>query len=113
MLPPDIQARIFESSPFAPVPLPSTWKNDAKKHLSYTVCKGMEDIANNHGFANCRRAAEQLLDDAIELHARIESQHVTLKDETASYQSNWRAALTILAQNHADDFEFLDMLLDQ
>jgi hypothetical protein len=112
LLPQQIQNQIFTPSPFAPAPLPPNWtKTNALKHLTYSVCKGIESIAANHGFVACRQAAEQLLDNAVAIHAQIASQQFPLKDATAAYQGNWRAALNILAQNHGDDFDFLEMLL--
>lgn len=112
LLPPQIQSQIFEPTPFAPIPLPQTWsKTDATKHLTYSICKGIETVASHQGFAACRHAAETILDAAVALHTQIAVQHaIHLRDDAACYQANWRAALNILAQNHGDDFEYLELL---
>ena len=107
LLPQALQAQVFTPSPFAPNPLPPAWsKTNATKHQTYMICKGIEDVAAQTGFVPCRQSAEAILDTAIGLHAQIAAQQVVLKDDTASYQTNWRAALTILEQNHGDDFRF-------
>jgi len=113
LLPPAVQAQVFTPSPFAPNPLPATWtKTNASKHLLFTLCKGIESVAANTDPTSCRIAAESILDGAVSLHKDILTTHgITLKDDTAAYQSNWRSALTILEQNHGDDFDFLELLL--
>lgn len=112
LLPIQIQNQIFEATPFAPNPLPQTWsKTDATKHLTYSICKGIEAVASSQGYAASRQAAEAMLDTAVAIHSQIAVQHaIQLRDDAACYQANWRAALNILAQNHGDDFEFLELL---
>ena len=112
LLPLNIQAQIIEATPFAPNPLPPTWtKTEATKHLTYVVCKGIEEVASHGGFVACRQAADAILSTAVSLHSQIAVQQaIELRDDAACYQANWRAALNILAQNHGDDFAFLDLL---
>jgi hypothetical protein len=108
----NVLAQVLTPSPFAPNPLPATWgKTNATKHLAFTICKGIESVANNSAPASCRQAAQAILDTAVTLHKDIlQTYGITLKDETAAYQANWRSALAILEQKHGDDFEFLAML---
>lgn len=112
LLPLAVQNLVFEQTPFAHIPLPTTWtKTEATKHLTYSICKGIEHVASHAGFAACRHAAEAILSDAVSLHSQIAVQQaIQLKDDSACYQANWRAALNILGQNHGDDFDFLDLL---
>lgn len=112
LLPASIQSRIFDRTPFAPNPLPQTWtRTEATKHLTYSICKGIEEVASHNSFAACREAADAILSTAVGLHSQIAVQQaIQLRDCAACYQANWRAALNILAQNHGDDFEFLDLL---
>jgi hypothetical protein len=112
LLPGDLQGQIVEQSPFASKPLPPTWsKTDATKHLTFSICKGIEQVAAKQGFDACRSEADSILSTAVGLHIKIvKEQMIQLKDDAAGYQANWRAALRILAQNHRDDFEFLELL---
>lgn len=112
LLPPGIQGEIFEATPYAPMPLPHTWtKREATKHLTYSICKGIEEVASHNTLIACREAADAILATAVRLHTEIADQHsIRLRDNAACYQANWRAALSILAQNHGDDFDFLDLL---
>ncbi len=112
LLPANIQSQIFDVTPFAPNPLPPNWtKTDAIKHLTYCICKGIEHVASQTGFVACRQAADTILSEAVSLHSQIAVQHaIQLRDDAARYQANWRAALSILGQNHGDDFDFLDLL---
>lgn len=111
ILPLDIQENVITQSPYAPSPLPATWNNtDAKKHLHYTICKGIEDVSTHQGFKASKQASDGILKTAIELHAQINELHITLKNSTASYQTNWKAALDIFAQNHSEDIEFFELL---
>ena len=112
LLPAALLQQILVVSPFAPIPLPTTWtKTEATKHLAYTICRGIQEVAANNGFIQCRHAADTILSTAVGLHSQIAVQQaIRLKDDAACYQANWRAALNILAQNHGDDFEFLEML---
>ncbi len=111
LLPSSMQARIFSPSPFATAPPPMGWsRTDAKKHLTHTICKGLQDIADKGTTAECRKAANELLGDAVQLHEEIAEHRVELRDNAASYQANWQAALGIMLERHEDDFEFLELL---
>lgn len=112
LLPNSLLQQILEATPFAPNPLPTTWtKTEATKHLAFSIATGIQAVASGNSFAQCRQLADDVLSTAVTLHSEIAVQHaIQLRDDSACYQANWRAALNILAQNHADDFEFLDLL---
>ena len=112
LLPAAFVQQIYTPSPFASSPPPATWsKTDATKHLIYTICKGIERISAITSPTACRQSVVALLDRAVQLHTSIRNSYgIELKDDSAGYQANWRSALTILEQNHQDDFDFLEML---
>ena len=84
----------------------------ANKHLVFTICKAVDN------FANSSNDAELVLDSvcdhlaaAVSLHQAIfHALGFGLRDDTASYQAPWRAALQSIKTNHADDFEYLRLL---
>lgn len=112
LLPTTLLSQIYTESPFATSPPSATWpKGDEKKHLIYTICKGIERVASHISPTACRHSAATLLSHAIQIHRSIRGNYgIELKDHSTSYQANWCAALIKLEQNHRDDFDFLDML---
>lgn len=111
LLTPQLRQSVMSPSPFASNPLPPVWKRgDSDRHNVFTVCKGIEEVSNAATPLLRKDAAIEILDTAISLHRQIASGHISLKDETAGYQSNWKAALEALVRNHQDDYDFLEML---
>ncbi|MFO1046050.1 MAG: hypothetical protein U0941_30090 [Planctomycetaceae bacterium] len=110
-LTPALYSQIVTTTPFAPNPLPQTWtKTEALKHSVYTIAKGIEAVAANNTYGDCRTAADAILENAVGLHAQILEDEIVLKDDSAGYQANWREALRLIAERHQEDFDYLELL---
>lgn len=106
-----LRSSVITPSPYGPDPLPIGWNHSSsKKHLLHTVCSTIQEIANAPSLQESRDKAKTVLEVAIDNHKKIRASSITLKDSTAAYQENWKAAVEILERKHADDFEILEML---
>jgi hypothetical protein len=83
---------------------------DANKHLVHAISESVENYAAEYDAKLILDAVVAHLTFAVALHATIAASGIVLRDETASYQAAWRAALTDLRDTRVDDFEFLQLL---
>lgn len=112
-LPADIRGQIFSPSPFSPQSFSPNvpWDRwDANKHLLYTICTTVSDIATNTTARASASAAMGLLQNAVALHGTISSNNVELADNTNNYQSNWLAAMTSLLSAYEADYDYIGLL---
>jgi len=97
--------RISPGPPFLPF---SRW--DANKHLVSTICSTVTAIASNSDPRSNAAAAISILERAVDLHSRIAGTGISLRDNTAAYQENWRVAMSDLLNIQSCDFDYLEML---
>lgn len=114
-LPTDLQAQILTPSPFSSQVTPgqpflplSRW--DANKHLVYSICSTVAEIAETNDPRRNATDAVNLLQDAVNVHGIIAGRGHTLRDNTNAYQENWRIALSELLENRSSDFDYLELL---
>ena len=106
-LPPGLRTQILTPSPFV-----TPWARwQANKHLVYTICSTLTNIATQTNAKPCGQSAIAILNTAVGLHANIASTHLTLRDDTNAYQQNWSAAVTDLLNIHGSSFDYLDLLV--
>ena len=52
-----------------------------------------------------------ILSHAVAFHSKIaDGLHITLKDDTASYQAAWKNAINKLLSNYSDNYDYLEMV---
>lgn len=107
LLPSDLQAEVLTSSPFT-----SPWDRwQANKHLVHVICSKVDELCKTATARDAANAALDVLAHAVALHTNImETQHITLKDNTASYQAAWQNAMNQLLKNATDNYDYLEML---
>jgi hypothetical protein len=115
LLPRDLARQAVVTSPFAEGVSPSPpflyWSRwNAGKHLVYTICQTVADLATAPDPRAAAQAAISILDEAIALHARIAAPQMRLRDNTAAYQIPWRNALIKLLSENGSDFDYLELL---
>jgi hypothetical protein len=59
---------------------------------------------------SCAKEAVSVLQRAVALHGNIKAAGITLRDQTASYQSNWLKAVSGALNSYANDYDYLDLL---
>jgi len=93
-IPQPLREQILASnSPFSPANLTIPWPRwTANKHLVYCLCSQAAQMAQITPAQTNAAGAISILQDAVNLHQSI-SNHLTLADNTAAYQSNWINAL--------------------
>jgi len=115
ILPTDLQAQILTSSPFSSQVTPGQpflrlrrW--DANKHLVYSICSTVAEIAETNDPRRNATDAINILQNAVNLHGDIAGRGHTLSDNTNAYQESWRTALSELLTNRSSDFAYLELL---
>ena len=88
----------------------SKW--EAHKHLVYTICRTVADIAETPDPRASLSTAVEMLASAITLHDRICAMRAVLADCTGDYQAPWRAAAQELLSDESMDFDYLALLSD-
>lgn len=105
---------VFTASPFSPtnaLPIVSWTRWNANKHLVYSICSTVSEIASTCNTAReSANAAMQILEKAISLHKCIFSDGVRLGDNTNIYHSNWLGAMTKLLDTYSDDYDYIELL---
>ena len=114
-LPPALQSQVLTHSPFssrlsssrsfAGWPL---W--DSNKHIVHAICSQVSAIAANSDPRANAQAAIILLERAVALHRSVATTGVPLRDNTNTYQENWRLAMNDLLSGHSRDFAYLALL---
>ncbi|MBE3037372.1 MAG: hypothetical protein IMZ62_00945 [Chloroflexi bacterium] len=105
-LPQALRNQILSNSPFT-----TPWTRwQANKHLVFTICSTVADLASQTDPRLCAQAAISVLNTAVSLHARIAALGVLLMDGTNTYQANWVNAVNDLLSQHGTDFDYLDLL---
>lgn len=111
----ELQSQILTSSPFSSNVTPgqpflrfARW--DANKHLVFTICSTIAEIAETNDPRINATDAINLLQQAVTLHGNIAGTGHVLRDNTNAYQENWRIALSELLENQSSDFEYLELL---
>ncbi len=114
-LTPTMRNQVLTPSPFSsqvsskpPFTAWTQWA--AKKHMVYIICSAVSTIANNSDpLVNANTAIAQL-QGAVNLHGNIASTGMTLRDNTNTYQENWRLAMTELINTRSVDYNYLALL---
>ncbi len=113
-IPQNIRAQIYTPSQYSPPSISSSpipWNRwESNKHLLNQIGSEITQIAAHNEPKICAQRAIDQLSNAASLHAQIEKVGVFLKDDTNSYQANWKEAIEQLLINHSDDFEYLELL---
>jgi len=106
-LPPALKAEVLTSSPFT-----SPWNRwQANKHFVHVICSKVDKLYKTATAREAVEAAIDVLSHAVALHTNIaDNLHITLKDDTASYQAAWQDAMNKLLSNYSDDYDYLEML---
>ena len=86
----------------------SRW--DSGKHLINVLAQHFTALATEKDPRKNTKAAIDLLENAIKIHKEIQKENVFLKDNTSSYQPNWKAALEDLMSENQDDYEYLELI---
>lgn len=114
-LTPTIRDQVLTHSPFSsqvssnqPFTAWTQWA--AKKHMVYTICSAVSTIANNSDPLVNANTAIAHLQGAVNLHGNIASTGMTLRDNTNTYQENWRLAMCELINTRSVDYNYLALL---
>ena len=95
--------------PIVPFTIPwNRWQ--ANKHLVYTICTAVAPLFRRTTARSAAKAAGKILAQAVKLHGAIQSAHVSLRDETASYQEPWASAVAEILKHARDDYDYLELL---
>lgn len=110
----DLVQAILTHSPYCiPVINDNTYpwpKWDSYKHVVYVMGAIINEMAATRSpKANMETAISVLL-KATELHTRI-NKLMTLKDYSASYQSQWVKACRTILQKRANDYDYFDLFM--
>lgn len=109
-----LREQIYTPSCFSPqnisvAPLPwSRW--EANKHLLNQIGSKVTKIAANLDARACANLAIEHLNRAQLLHEQLEHEGIKLKDQTNTYQAVWANAMSRLINEHATDFDYLELL---
>jgi hypothetical protein len=85
---------------------------DSNKHLVAAICEMVSKIAETDNPCASANAAISVLQQAERLHGKIAPAGMQLKDETSSYQRNWRLALEDLLKKRSSDYDYLELLFE-
>jgi hypothetical protein len=105
-LPTSLRSKVLTESPFV-----SPWNRwNANKHFVFSVCRTVAAISKLKNARSCAKEAVSVLQRAVALHGNIKAAGITLRDQTASYQSNWLKAVSGALNSYANDYDYLDLL---
>lgn len=83
---------------------------DAGKHLVCVLATLFDQISGNTNARANALSAITRLDGVLALHAAVNAEGLTLRDDADCYQANWRLALVDLLAQRSADFDYLDLL---
>ncbi len=114
-LPSNLWNQVLVHSPFSQLvssnqPFIKWPRWDANKHLVYSICTVVSDIAANNDPRTNANSAITFLQDAVALHRNIAASGLALRDDTNVYQQNWQDAMNNLLNNNSADFDYLALL---
>jgi len=112
-LPRELAEQILTPSPFTGggATPPRDWSRwDSHKHLVYTICRVVGELAAVADPREVAHAACRRLQAAMALYVEMEREGVPTRDNADAYQRHWAAAITDLLEGHGDDYDFLGLL---
>lgn len=113
-IPKELRNKIYTPSQFSPPSIsdsPIRWSRwESNKHLLNRIGSVVTKISANTDARMCGNIAIDYLNNALSLHNQIEREGINLKDQTNSYQANWKTAMELLILNNSGDFDYLQLL---
>jgi hypothetical protein len=108
----DLRAQILTPSQFCgPVIANVAWSRwDSGKHLVCVLATLFDQISATTNARTNAQGAISRLEGAVALHAAVNAEGLTLRDDADCYQDNWRLALIDLLAQRGGDFDYLDLL---
>jgi len=113
LLPAALQSEVLVHSPFsAQVNSNLSWPRwEANKHLIYAIGQVISDISVNSDARTCAQQAIDRLSSATNLHGRIATKGLNLRNGTNIYQDAWSLALRRLMTNASNDYDYLSLII--
>lgn len=113
-LPTALRSQVYTPSPFSPAATSGPfipWDRwSANKHLVFLICQTVDVIAAAGDPRASATEAMRVLERAVALHGQIAATNLRLADDTSSYQQEWLTTLRQILVQHADDFDYIELL---